>query len=305
MENKHKNTFSGNYFLGFRDNSEYEKAKIAILPVSYEGTCTFGKGTKNAPKAILNSSVQLEPFDEEALFSLGNLGIHTLKSQNFSNKTNSKNVVEKTKEITKQILEDGKFPTIIGGEHSISIGSIQACAEKYSNLSVLQIDAHTDLDKSYKNEEYSHASMANKVLETTNTKITQVGIRSITPELINIASNTNTKIFFAHNIINKKHKISEILETLNKNVYLTIDVDAFDPSIFPNTGTPEPNGLKWQYIINLIKEISKKRNIVGFDLVEHSSTNPKKPHYSDFSAAKLIHKVLCIIWKEKVKQQSS
>ena len=305
MENKYKNTFSGNYFLGFRDNSEYEKAKIAILPVSYEGTCTFGKGTKNAPKTIINSSLQLEPFDEEALFSLDNLGIHTLKSQNFSDKIKAKSVVEKTKEITNQILEDNKFPVIVGGEHSISIGSIQACAEKYNNLSVLQIDAHTDLDKAYKNEEYSHASMANKVLETTNTKFTQIGIRSITPELINIASNTNTKIFFAHNIINKKHKISEILETLNKNVYLTIDVDAFDPSIFPNTGTPEPNGLKWQYVINLIKEVSKKRNIIGFDLVEHSSTNPKKSHYSDFSAAKLINKVLCIIWKEKVKQQSS
>ena len=302
MESKYKNTFSGNYFLGFRENSEYEKAKITILPVSYEGTCTYGKGTKNAPEAIINSSLQLESFDEEALFSLDNLGIHTLKIQNFSNKSKAKSVVEKTKQITSQILEDNKFPTIIGGEHSISIGSIQACAEKYSNLSVLQIDAHTDLDKSYKNEEYSHASMANKVLETTNTKFTQVGIRSITPELINIASNTNTKIFFAHNIINKKHKISEILETLKENVYLTIDVDAFDPSIFPNTGTPEPNGLKWQYVINLIKEVSKKRNIIGFDLVEHSSSNPKKPHYSDFSAAKLIHKVLCIIWKEKVKR---
>ena len=219
-------------------------------------------------------------------FSLGNLGIHTLKSQNFSDKIKAKSVVEKTKEITNQILEDNKFPVIVGGEHSISIGSIQACAEKYSNLSVLQIDAHTDLEKAYKNEEYSHASMANKVIETTNAKFTQVGIRSITPELINFASNTNTKIFFAHNIINKKHKISEILETLNKNVYLTIDVDAFDPSIFPNTGTPEPNGLKWQYVINLIKEISKKRNIVGFDLVEHSSTNPKKTTLLRFLSSK-------------------
>ena len=301
MENKYKNKISGNYFMSYRYNSEYEKAEIIILPVSYEGTCTYKKGTANAPKAILEASLNLDPFDEELFFSLEKKGIGTLKMQKFSEREESKKVVEKTKELTKQILKDNKFPVIIGGEHSISIGSIQACAKKYSNLSVLQLDAHTDLEKAFQGNEYSHASMAYKTIKTTKAKFSQVGIRSINKKVINEARKTKTSIFYSHNIINKKHKISEIVESLNKNVYLTLDVDVFDPSIFPNTGTPEPNGLKWQYIINLIREISKYKNIVGFDLMEHSSKNPKNPHYSDFSAAKLINKILCIIFKNKIK----
>ena len=301
MEKKYKNIFNGLYFLGYRDNTEYEKAKIVILPVAYQGTCTWLKGTKNGPKAILNASYATEPFDEEAIFSLDKLGIHTLKIQTFSDKEKAKKVVDITKSITKQILNDNKFPVIIGGEHSISIGSIQAVAEKFNDISVLQFDAHTDIDGARKNFIHHHSTMARVILETTKITITQVGIRSCIEKDLEYAKRKDISIFFAHDIVNKKHKIKDILSTLKKNIYITIDVDAFDPSIFPNTGTPEPNGLKWQYVINLIKEVAKTRNIIGLDIVEHASKNPNKPHYSDYNATKLLHKVLCIIFKNKIK----
>ena len=304
MENKYKNTFSGLYFLGRRDLSEYEKSEIVMLPAGYQGTTSYGKGTKNAPKAILTASLYVEPFDEEALFSLNNTGIHTIKIQTFKDKENPKKVSDTVKKITSQILNDKKFPVLVGGEHSLTIGAVQAVAEKYQNLSILQLDAHTDLDEAYNHEKYHHATIARTVLETTPTKITQVGVRSAVPDHIKYAAQKKVPIFYAHDIINRKHKIKDILHTLRKNVYITIDVDAFDPSVFPNTGTPEPNGLKWQYVINLIFALSKTRNIVGLDFVEHIPRKiGKRPHYSDFSAAKLLHKILCIIWKEKFKPQ--
>ena len=287
--------------MGQRDMSQYDDSKIVILPIAFQGTTTYGKGTKNAPKAILKASLYVEPFDEETLFDLDKVGVHTLKVQNFPDKASGERAVFESHKITEQILHDRKFPVLIGGEHTISIGSIQATSEKYPNLSILQLDAHTDLDKAYEGKEFSHASMAHKTLELTNGKVkfTQVGIRSIIPELIFKAKNSKVTIFYAHNIINRKHKINDIIKTLRKNVYITIDIDAFDPSVFPNTGTPEPNGLKWQYVINLIKEVSKQRNVVCLDLVEHISHSTKRPHHSDFAAAKLLHKVLCFIWKNK------
>lgn len=302
MEKQFINKFSGIYFLGYRENSEYDKAGVVVLPLSYQGTTTYGKGTKDAPKAILNSSLYVEPFDEESKFSLEKKGIHTLKIQSFPDNTPAANVVMKTQNLISQILADKKFPVMIGGEHSISIGSILALSNQYSSFSVLQLDAHTDLDKDYEKNPFSHASMASKSIELTKGKVrfTQVGVRSIVPELIKKAKQTNTSIFYAHNIIGNKHKIRDIIHTLRKNVYITLDVDVFDPSIFPNTGTPEPNGLKWQYVINLIREVSKTRNIIGLDIVEHIPLKTeKRPHYSDFSAAKLLHKLLCIIFKNK------
>lgn len=304
MQKKYLNTFSGIYFLGHRDNSEYEKAKIVILPASYEGTCSLGLGTKNAPEAILEASYFTEPFDEESLFSLDKTGMHTLKIQKYPDSKPAKSVVSAVQDITSQILKDKKFPVMIGGEHSLTIGTVKAVQEHTTNLSMLQIDAHTDLDALYKDERYHHATMARELKDSTGIKITQVGIRSCIKEHLDYAKQENIPIFFAHNIINCKHTIQEIIQTLTNNVYLTIDVDAFDPSVFPHTGTPEPNGLKWQYIINLIKAVAKTKNIVGLDIVEHASKNPKKPHYSDYNASKLLHKVLCIIWKEKTTKNS-
>jgi len=302
MENRYKNTFSGLYFTGHRDRSEYDKAGIIIAPIAYQGTTTYGKGTKNAPIAILKSSLYLEPYDEEAKFSLDKVGVHTLKIQSFPDKTPAKNIVTETQDIVTQILQDKKFPVLIGGEHSISIGSILALSTFYKDLSVLQFDAHTDLDKAYKKQEFSHASMAYKTIELTNKKVrfTQVGVRSLIPEHIKTARKTKTRIFYAHDIKNGKHQIKDITRTLRKNVYITIDVDAFDPSVFPSTGTPEPNGLRWQYIINIIKQVAKDKNIVGLDLVEHIPTKMgNRPHYSDFTAAKLINKTLCLLFKKK------
>ena len=304
METKYLNKFSGLYFLGYREKSDYKDAGIIITPISYEGTCSLGLGTKNGPEAILKASLFTEPFDEESNFSLEDIGMHTLKIQKFSDQEAPKKVIDEVRKITSSVLEDKKFPVAIGGEHSISIGTIQAISEKKSNLSVLQIDAHTDLDERYNGQKYHHATMARTVKETTPVTITQVGIRSCIEPHLEYAKENNISVFFAHDIINKKHRINEIAKTLRKNVYITLDIDAFDPSIFPNTGTPEPNGLKWQYVVNLINQISKIKNIVGIDVVEHSSENPKKAHYSDYSAAKLLHKVLCIVFKNKASQKN-
>ena len=268
-----------------RRYSNYKNSAIVILPVPFDKTSTWIKGSSKGPQAIINASKHLELFDIETTSEVYTKGIHTAdKISGLKPETMVNNVYKKTG----KLLADNKFTVVLGGEHTVSLGSIKAHAECFDNLSILHLDAHSDMRDSYERTKYSHACVMTRVKEITD-KIVSAGIRSMdSSELINI---NNKNIFYASDIRKSKTWINNAAKKLSNNVYITIDLDVFDPSIMPSTGTPEPGGLDWYEVIDLLGYVSKKRNIVGFDVVELCPSNNVAP---DFLTAKLIYKLLSL-----------
>jgi len=268
-----------------KEFSSYEKSKAVILPVPYEGTVTYGKGTANGPKAIIEASKNMELYDIELDKEIYDVGIHTLKELKVEKKP--EDVINQVYDSVKKIINDNKFPVVLGGEHSITLGAVKASKEKYDNLSVLQIDAHSDLRDSYDGTKFSHACVMRRVIEIC--PIIQVGIRSMDiDETKFIKKIAHKNIFFAKDMHNNWY--DKAIKLLTNNVYITIDVDGLDPSIMPSTGTPEPGGLLWYQTINFLRKIAENKNIVGFDVVELSPI--KENHAPDFLAAKLTYKLI-------------
>lgn len=267
--------------------SKYDTSKIVVVSAPYERTTSYGKGTKNGPAAILKASQIVEDYDIEAgCEPYKKLGIHTLPEIKFSSKPHDD--IYKT---VKKIIADKKTPVLLGGEHSISYGAIKAAKESYPDLSVLQFDAHSDLRDAYHGDKHSHASIMRRVREMCPS--VQVGIRSQDLEEVTYLKEAGLmgSIFYAHEF--DLSRISSIVKQLSGNVYITFDVDAFDPSIMPATGTPEPGGLLWYDCLRILKEVIASKNVVGFDVVELS---PKKGmEYCDFTAAKLVYKMISYI----------
>ncbi len=282
-----------NNFLGLEKKySSYKTSGIIILQAPLEKTVSYGKGTKNGPKEIIKASHYVEFFDEELNKELCfEKGIATLEEIKFSNLTVKKSIEKIYDEVKKQISED-KFVVTLGGEHSISSATIKAHYNFYKNISVLQIDAHSDLRNSYEGSKYSHASVMARVAEFT-TKIVQVGIRAQCKEEYDFIKTNRIKTFYMREIRNNKYGKNwqqKVVNELNKNVYITFDVDGFDPSVISSTGTPEPGGLFWDETMNLLKQVGKNKNIIGFDVVELA---PDKFHNSsNFTTAKLVYKIL-------------
>lgn len=280
-------------FLAIEERySNYNDSKIVIVSVPYEQTTSYGKGTSEGPKAILDASHYVEFFDEELNRELCfEKGICSLFPVNFKNKT-GKNVLALIYENVKSLIDDKKFVVTLGGEHSISSATIKAHFDSYNNLSILHFDAHSDLREEYEGSKYSHASFAARVAEFT-TDITQVGIRAQCKEEYDFIKKKMIKTFYAFEIRNGKYGSdwqTEIINSLKQNVYITFDVDYFDPSIMPSTGTPEPNGFYWDETMKLLKNLGEKKTVVGFDVVELS---PRKNFtFPDFLTAKLIYKML-------------
>ncbi len=295
MKDKIKYYGIKNNFLAIEEEySNYNNSLIAILPVPYEQTTSYGKGTSKGPKAILDASHYVEFFDEELerelCFEKGN-GICSLHPVEFKDKKGKK-ALDLIYENVKRLIDDKKFVVTLGGEHSISTAPIQAHFDSYKDLSILHFDAHSDLRMEYEGSKYSHASFAARVAEFT-TSITQVGIRAQCKEEYDFIKKNNIKTFYAFEIRNGKYGNdwqAKVIETLQENVYITFDVDYFDPSIMPSTGTPEPNGFYWDETMKLLKQLGEKKKVVGFDVVELS---PRKDFpYPDFLTAKLIYKML-------------
>jgi agmatinase len=279
-------------FLGLEKKySGFEGSRIIILPCPYEKTTSYGKGTKLGPKAILASSHYVEFFDEETKKEVCfEQGIAVIKPLNFSN-LKPKASLDLTYNIIKKLLTKNKFVVTLGGEHTISLAPLTAHFDFYKDLSILQFDAHSDLRMEYEGSRYSHASFAARAAEIT-TKIAQVGIRAQCREEFELIKEKGIYTFYAYNIKEKGliNIINDIIGTLDKNVYITFDVDYFDPSIMPSTGTPEPGGFYWDETLCLLKEVIKHRNLVGFDVVELS---PRKGFpFPDFLIAKLVYKIL-------------
>jgi len=283
-----KDAVEYNHLMQFGDfDNRYrgrENSRVVFLPVPYDATSTYVKGSRRAPAAILHASYQLENYDIETAAEPYKVGIFTDKPVT-ENSSPQKMVAAVHNRVSKH-LAGGKFVVTIGGEHSVSIGAIKAHADKYKNLSVLQLDAHSDLRDQYQGSKFNHACVMARVRELC--PIVQVGIRSM--DICETKSIERQRIFFAKDIYNDRSYISKVIDKLADNVYITIDLDVFDPSVMPSTGTPEPGGLLWYDVLTLLKTVCQKKNVAGFDVVELCpNENNKAP---DFTAAKLIYKLL-------------
>jgi len=287
-------------FLGIPyEFSSYEKSEIVVVSAPLEMTVSYGKGTGLGPKEILDASHYVEFYDEETDREICfEKGICSLEELNFKNKSHKKSL-ELIEETVSKLIQDKKFVITLGGEHSLSFAPAFAHNSAYQDLSILQIDAHSDLRDSYEGSKLSHASVMRRIYEF-NKDIVQVGIRAQCIEEADFIKQNKIKTFYARNIRTGKHGDNwqkQVVDSLNKNVYITFDVDGFDPSIMPSTGTPEPGGLLWDETIDLLKSVGSERNIVGFDVVELSYDKHNK--ISSFNTAKLVYKLINYAFSKK------
>ncbi len=271
-------------FCGLSEEfTNYKSSKIVILPVPFDKTTTWLKGSDKGPEAIIEASKNLELYDIETDSEVYKQGIFTEKEIVAQD---SDSMIEQVYKKVKDLLKDKKFVVTLGGEHSISTSPIKAHSEFFDDMSILHLDAHPDRRDIYEGSKYNHACVMARAGEITD-EIVSVGIRSMDSSELN--SIDRNKMFYASEIFKSKGWIRKIINNLSKNVYVTIDLDVFDPGIMPSTGTPEPGGLNWYQVTDLLEMVSKKRNIVGADVVELC---PSENKASDFLAAKLIYKLL-------------
>ncbi|MBN2466564.1 MAG: agmatinase [Deltaproteobacteria bacterium] len=266
------------------DYSNLEKARIVIVPVPYDETSTWIKGADKGPAAIFEASANLEYYDLETGFEVCRLGIAT---EAFITEKSSPEamVAAVQREVAARIRKE-QFPVVIGGEHSVSIGAVAAHVENVNDLTVVQLDAHSDLREEYNGSRYNHACVMARIRQMC--PIVQVGIRSM--DYSEKKTMAEGRVFFAKDIYNQKEWITEIVTRLSPHVYITIDLDVFDPAVMPSTGTPEPGGLFWYDILPFLKTICERREVVGFDVVELCPNPANKA--PDFLAAKLVYTLL-------------
>ena len=287
-----------NNFLAIEEKySNYEKSQIAILQVPYEHTVSYGGGTKNAPKAIIEASAYVEfyddEFDKELCFEKG---IATIPELDLKDCFDEK-MLEKVENQVDELLNADKFVVTLGGEHTISIAPIKSHFKKYPKMSILHFDAHSDLREEYQNTKYSHASFMARVCEFfPPNKITQVGIRALSKEESIFIKENKINTFFASAIrrgLAGTNWQKSVVNTLNKDVYVTFDVDYFDPSLIPTTGTPEPDGFMYNETIEIFRKLKDSgRNIIGFDVVELAPQAGIE--HPNLTVARLIYKLLNI-----------
>ena len=263
----------------------YDTAEVAILPVPYDGTSTWIKGADRGPEALLDASFNLEFYDIETGTEVYKRGIATLDP--VLEDSSPEAMADEVERRMERILADGKFPVLIGGEHSVSIGAFRAVARRYPSLSILQLDAHSDMRDEYEGSACNHACVMARAKELTP-HITQVGIRSTArEELHNIDSK---RTFYAHRIAEDDSWVERVSAQLGDEVYITIDLDVFDPAYLPSTGTPEPGGLSYREVMALLRRVIREHRVVGLDVVELCPNPAAKA--SDFLAAKLIYQFL-------------
>jgi len=272
-------------YAGIPDEfSKLETSKIVLIPVPYDGTSTWQKGADKGPEAFLNASENMEQYDIETDTEVYQQGIYLAPA--ITESSSPKAMVEEVHTVTKQYIKKNKFVTIVGGEHSVSIGTIRAFNECFDNLTVLHIDAHADLRKEYLGSKYNHACSVYEASQTTN--LIQVGIRSM--DAMEKTVMDEEKVYFAHEMAVDDNWMDNAIDQMTENVFITFDLDALDPSIMPSTGTPEPGGLFWYETLDFLKQVFEEKNVVGFDIMELCPNKNDKS--SDFLAAKLYYKML-------------
>ena len=271
--------------------------KVVVVPFGLEKTVSYGGGTKNGPREIIKASHQVELFDEELKKeTYKEIGIKTLKP--FAIKKNIEKALEQLSKINKKIIGENRFPLILGGEHSITPGSIRPFIDKYENLTLLHFDAHADLRDNYQGEKFSHASAIKRCLDFKNVDVVSFGIRNLSKDEMDFYNNNRDRIqiFWGRDKNNyNMSKIEKIFE--NKTVYITFDVDGFDASVMPATGTPEPGGLFWEDVLPIIKKVCEISEIVGADINELAPI--KNFNSYNFLVAKLAYKILSYTFEFK------
>jgi agmatinase len=275
---------------------DFENSRVLIWPVPFERTVSYGGGTGEGPAAIIGASCYMEIYDEEIGGETAAIGIHTLPSMPADREPDD--MMPALQQEATKLLKTGKFLCMLGGEHSITAPVVRAFHTEFPNLSVLQIDAHADLRDEYEGSRLSHASTMRRVLETC--PAVQVGIRSLCSEEARAVPRLPTRVFYAKDITGRTDWVEDAVDSLTKDVYLTIDIDGLDPSLVPSTGTPEPGGLLWNETLALLRTLAHKRNVVGMDLVELSGSSTSNT--SSFLSAKLIYKTLGYIFRKQVPQ---
>lgn len=272
-----------NFFGIPEEYSRYDNSRVSVVSIPFDGTSTWIKGADQGPKALLDASQNVELYDIETRSEPYEIGIYTADA--ILGET-PEEVNEKSYKAIKKYLSDDKFVVSLGGEHSISYGPIKAHAEKYKDLTVLQLDAHTDLRESYEGSKFNHACIMARAIELAS-KTVAVGIRSMdSSELLRAHPD---RIFYAEQMYRNSTWVEKALNQLSQNVYITLDLDVFDPAIMPSTGTPEPGGLGWYEALAFIKMVSEHRTLVGADIVELCPSENKAPN---FLAAKLLYKLI-------------
>ncbi|MDC3233395.1 agmatinase [Pelagibacteraceae bacterium] len=283
-------------FLGCESNVKIQN-KVVVVPFGLERTVSYGSGTKNGPEEIIKASHQVELFDEELNKEpYKEIGIKTLKP--FAIKNKIKSALDQLSKINKEIMTENKFPMVFGGEHSITPGSIRPFVKKYNEVLLLHFDAHADLRESYHGEKFSHASAIKRCLDFKNVKVISFGIRNISQAEMNFYQKNKDRIEIFWGKDKKSWNLNRLEKIFrNKNVYITFDVDGFDASIMPATGTPEPGGLMWEDVLPIIKRVCKVSNIVGADINELAPI--KNFNSYNFLIAKLAYKILSYVFEFK------
>lgn len=275
-------------FLGL-DEQDYKGAKVVIFPVPYNSTTYWGSGTKGGPRAIIEASRHMELWDDELQRDTSKIGVYSLGELQVS-KNSPKETIDLVAKVISYILKDGKFPLMLGGEHSIALGGAMAAAKKFKNLTILQLDAHSDSRYEFEGTKYHHACHMRRVVEDLKLPAVHVGIRSTSKEEVEFFKKSKrNKVFYAPQL-----PTEEIIATLTQNVYLTFDIDVLDTSIMPAVSCPEPGGLGWYETLELLKAVAKNRKIVGADISELDPI-PGQPA-PDFLAAKLAYKLIGYIF---------
>lgn len=264
--------------------SKLETSKIVLIPVPYDGTSTWQKGADKGPEAFLHASENMELYDIETETEVYQQGVFLADAVTVNSSPEA--MVDAVHQATKKYIKKNKFVTIFGGEHSVSIGTVRAFNEMYPSLTVLQLDAHADLRKEYQGSACNHACAMYEASQNTN--LIQVGIRSM--DVIEKTVMDQEKTYFAHEMALEDTWVDTAIDQMTENVFITIDLDVFDPSILPSTGTPEPGGMLWYETLDFLKQVFKEKNVVGFDIVELCPNKIDKS--SDFLAAKLYYKML-------------
>jgi len=262
----------------------FESSAVLLQSIPYDGTSTWGKGADKAFPAFLDASENMELYDIETDSEVYTKGVHILPeiTENESPESMTAAVYEKTQ----KLLETNKFLTFFGGEHSVSIGVLRAFYEKYPDITILHLDAHSDLRPEYAGSECNHACALHRASKHAN--LIQVGIRSM--DSVEKPFLKKEKVFFAEDIYNSLEWIDKVIDLMTDKVFITIDLDVFDPSVLPATGTPEPGGLNWNTTIKLLKKVFQQKNVLGFDIVELAPIDGLKA--SEFLVAKLYYKML-------------
>ena len=276
-------------FLGIPpEKSDWNNSRFVVLPVPFDATTSFQSGTRKGPRAVIEASAYIELYDEELRMESTDAGIHTLDQLDVS--VNPEEVLNKIECIITDIINADKIPVTIGGEHSITFGVIKALHAKYDDLSVLQLDAHADLRQEYQGTIWSHACVMRRISEL-GINIVQAGIRSLSKDEAGfISSARNIHTYYAADIIDKNDWMEDAISHLSDNVYITIDVDAFDPAYVPATGTPEPGGMNWYQVTKFLSRVFQRKKIVGFDAVELCPQPGQTA--SDFLVARLLYKMM-------------